>query len=285
MRQGRFVKGWIGLLSGLLVLNALAETLPPPEKKEYASSEILDEQFALAGKIIKVRFNRIYYASRQADGLYAGNLRSRVTPADGYYADPEGIPLRFPRDGFGSLSRFFPRPGVSYDEEASRIYATDSGTLYVQVSKDARPRFMAVGDQYRRDGDAGEYRWSVKTELPNLSDRHTVSVSDIWLFPEQLDGRIVELQFQRMGQITQIATNEYRVSVSGGRGCASVPLKVPPAGRAFFKEVELRQRDQEGSYSDNRVYVSVTLTANGTTELEAQGRRISGSGENAEYRW
>ncbi|HNX52981.1 MAG TPA: hypothetical protein PKI68_04485 [Pontiellaceae bacterium] len=287
MCKRRAMNCWMGLISGIFILNAMAETLSPPEKKEYSTGEILEEQFALAGKIIKVRFNRIYYVSKQPNGMYTGNLRSMVTLSGNYYSDPAGIQIRFPQEGFGYISKFLPKPGVSYEEEENRVYESDSGTLYVQVSNEARPGFVAIGDQYRREDDQEEeeYRWSVKTEPPDLSDRHTVSVSDVWLFPEYLNGRTVELQFRSIGQITQTAVNEYRVSVSDGRGCLSVPLIVPPAGRAFFKEIELSQRELEGSYQVSRVYVSVTINANGTTVLTAQGRRMSGSGDSAEYRW
>jgi hypothetical protein len=278
------IAGLLCPLSMSLGKDLLAQTLPPPVEKEFPAGGIMVEQFELAGKIIKVTFNRIYNVSRQKNGMYEGNLRSSVTPA-GNYSDFAGMQIRFSQEGLGYLFNFFPKPGTSDEESADRIFIPDSGVVYIQVGKDPRAGFVAIGDQYQKEGDEKGYRWSVKTEIPELAVKRAVSVSDVFLFPDQLVGKTVELQFYRAGQITQTAIDKYNISVWSGRGDTPVQIKFSEAGKAFFKEIAARHVEWDGSPDKHRVFVTVELSPNGTVLLIAQGRRIIESDDGTEYRW
>jgi hypothetical protein len=277
MSNGKKIERWLGVaISGFFILTATAEKLPPPVTGKYLAGEMMGQKIDLAGKIVKVKFNRISYAEKTKGDLYEGNLRSRPKERE----DKFGIQVQFPKEGLGYFLKFFPKPGT-WLRDASTLILSDEGEVYVQISTNANAGSVALGDRYEKDGDAGEYRWSVATEVPDLAGQRKVSVTDLALFPEQLDGKVVQLEFYEVGIIKQKTAEEYSTSVSCGRGHAGIPIIFPAAASEFFKEIATQQTAPK----ERCIYAQVTVSPKGVVFLEAKGRRAVGEGLDASYKW
>ncbi len=170
------------------------------------------------------------------------------------------------------------------------VSEADRGEVYVQVSSNANQDSVAVGDEYITDddeditdGDEGSYQWSVKTEIPDLAAKRTVSVSDVMLFPDQLNGKIVGLEFNAVEKIVQKSAEEYSASISCGRGHPPARIEFPAAGLAFFKEIA--NHEEEKNSQSHTVYALITVSPKGIVSLEAKGARVSEEEGDAEYRW
>ena len=246
---------------------------------QYLANEIESKQLQLAGKIVKVKFNRIEYVRKSGDGVYTGILLSFVKPKGSTYYSGPGVVVKFPQEGLGFFKNIMTPVGV--DDFISEMTKPDREEVYIQVGSDARSGSVAVGDQYKKDGDEREYRWSEKTEIPDLANQQKVSVRDAVLFPEQLNGKTVILEFYTVTQIKPKSDAEYNAYISSGRGDASVQITFPAAGLAFFKEIDA-QESRAKVYS---VYAKVNVSLKGIVTFEAKGRRVSGSGDEIEYRW
>lgn len=282
MHRAKKVERWLGVaISGFFILTATAEKLPPPVTGEYLAGDMESQQFALAGKIVKVKFNRISYVEKEKGELYEGNLRACVkAQGDSVYYDKPGIQVRFPKEGLGYFLRFFPKPGTGVND-VSALILSDDGEVYVQISTNAKAGSVALGNRYEEDGDAGEYRWSAATEVPDLAGQRKVSVSDLALFPEQLNGKVAQLEFYEVKRIKQKTAEEYSAFISCGNGHAMIPITFPAAASVFFKEIAGRQTDPKACY----VYAQVTVSPKGIVSLEAKGRRVVGEGLDASYKW
>ena len=246
---------------------------------QYLANEIESKQLQLAGKIVKVKFNRIEYVRKSGDGVYTGILLSFVKPKGSTYYSGPGVVVKFPQEGLGFFKNIMTPVGV--DDFISEMTKPDREEVYIQVGSDARSGSVAAGDQYKKDGDEREYRWSEKTEIPDLASQQKVSVRDAVIFPEQLNGKTVVIEFYTVTQIKPKSDAEYNAYISSGRGDASVQITFPAAGLAFFKEIDA-QESRAKVYS---VYAKVNVSLKGIVTFEAKGRRVSGSGDEIEYRW
>ena len=258
-----------------------AAKLPPPSDGEYPANEIGSARLELADKIIKVKFNRIYYMVNMGKGMYAGDLRSWVKLQGDTYTDREGIQIRFPQEGLGFFSKYIFNPGVGYEEWGGLMSSSDRATVYIQVGKTRKAGCVAVGDRYKKNGDEGEYEWSTETQIPDLTSQRKISVNDVWLFSDQLNGKTVELEFYEVGAIEPRTTGKFSASISSGRGHAFLSIDFPPEGKAFFKDI----LDQNKNPKANTVYAVVTVSPAGVITLEAKGRRASESGGELIYKW
>ncbi len=282
MHRAKKVERWLGVaISGFFILTATAEKLPLPADGEYIANDMESQQLALAGKIVKIKFNRISYAEKAKGELYAGNLRSCVKPQGDSYGDVPGVQVRFPKEGVGFFSKFIPKPGIGTEEWIASMIASDRGEVYVQISTNAKAGFLALGDRCEKDGDEAKYGWSADTEVPDLAGQKKVSVSDLALFPEQLNGKVVQLEFYQVKRIKQKTAEEFSAFVSCGSGHAMIPITFPAAASVFFKEIADRQTDPKAC----SVYAQVTVSPKGLVSLEAKGRRAIGEGVDAAYKW
>jgi len=254
--------------------------LPPPEKEKYLASEIKDHRVTLAGKIINVQFNRISSLEKIKSGQYAGDLRSSVKSENRTYYDTAGISVLFPPEGIGFFSAFIPKFGTARNDISNLIQA-DSGEVYVRIDPNERAFCVAVGDKYEKDGDGEVYKWSVKTEPPDFTAQSKLSVNDVILFPDQLNTKTVEVVFYSAKAIKQKSDKEYTALISCGTGHSSVPIDFPAEGKPFFDEIA-KQHEYPKEHS---LFVIVNVARTGVVTLEAKGRRASGSGDDATYKW
>jgi len=257
------------------------EKLPPPTDMEFSAKEVLDKKVELAGKIIKVKFNRTYDVQKNGDVLFTGQLCSRVKPINSTYTDIGGVMVDFPQEGLGFFLQSLSPLGVETEKWIEAMAEEDRWGVYVLVGS-GNYRSVAIGDDYTKDGDEGKYRWSVKTEIPDFSTKHTVSVSDVFLSPNQLNGKIVGLIFYDTWGIRQKSAEEYIASISCGRGHKSAKIKIPVAGYRFFKKLE---HVPARSSKDYIIYALIKVSPAGSFLMEAKGARISGEEDHAEYRW
>ncbi|MFA7369397.1 MAG: thioredoxin-like domain-containing protein [Kiritimatiellales bacterium] len=261
--------------------SAVAAKLPPPEKESCLAGGFESNQAGAAGKIIKIKFNRISYIQKLNKGLmYTGNLGSSEKSDGHIYYNHPGIQVRFPQEGVGFFSKFIPQSGSAQDD-VSYLIKPDLGEVYVQVSRNAETSSMAVGDRYNQDSDGGKYEWSVETEVPDLTAKDKVSVDDVLLFPNQLNGKTVVLEFYDAAKTPKKPAGESPAYISCGGGHARVEIAFPPEGKAFFKGIA----DQNHFPKANTVYAVVNVSGTGVITLEAKGRRASGSGDDVTYKW
>ncbi len=271
MRRNKTITRWLMVISGLFILTATAEKLPPPSETEYEAGGA--DGLPTAG-IVKVRFNRICNVAKQKDGFYSGDLRSMVVPAGNTYSDRGAQQIRFTVEGLGCFLKFIPKPGN--DDLISVMTAVNRGEVYVHADGAKTP--MAVGDKY--DKESGEYRWSVPTEIPEWGQKLKMSVSEIVYFPDQLNGKIVEAEFYFAAPVKNSGTG-CSTTISCGSGHAYVPVTFAAEGKPFFVEIASRGLNT-WVY---KVYARVKVDSSGRVSLEALGKRASGSGDSAEYRW
>ena len=263
------------------VADAVAPKLPPPEKGTCIAIEMDEKRSALAGKIVKIKFNRITSLQKIPKGqMYVGNLGSSEKSDDITYYDHPGIDVILPKEGLGFLSKFIPKFGSQHDD-VSYLIKPDLGEVYVQVGRNAKEPSIAVGDRYEQDGDEGTYKWSTDTEVPDLTTKDKVSVDDVLLFPEQLNGKTIAMEFYVVGKVPKKSVEESPAYVSCGMGHAYVQIAFPPEGKEFFKTIA----DQKNFPKANTVYAVVTVSRAGVVTLEAKGRRASGSGDEVTYKW
>ena len=277
MRNGRTIRRWAGVICGFFILTATAEKLPLPAGGEYAAKEIAPERIQLAGKIIKVKFNRTYFVHKLKSGLYTAELRSSEKPRkSGDYSvtmDSAGERVFFAQEGLGYFLKSVPESGR---DDSSVMQRQDQDEVYVQVGSGTN-RSVAVGNEYKKSGDEGEYQWSVKTEIPDLATKTKVTVSDAILFPDQLNGKIVRLEFYDAGKIEQKSAEGYSAFISCGRGHLPAPIKFPAAGLKFFKEIA-GQKKLNKAYT---IYAMINVSLRGMVSLEAKGTQFVAE----EYRW
>jgi len=262
--------------------NAAASKLPPPRKDACRASDIESNQANLAGDIIKIKFNRITGIQKLKKGaLYFGNLSSCEKSDGNIYYDHPGIQVLFPQEGLGYFSKFIPMFGAAQDD-VSYLIKPDLGEVYVRVGLDAEAVSLAVGDRYAQDGgDEGKYEWSADTEVPDLTAKDKVTVDDVLLFPDQLNGKTVALEFYDVEKTPKKPVESSPVYISCGRGHAYIETAFPPEGKEFFKGIA----DQKNFPRANTVYAVVKVARDGTVSLEAKGRRASGSGDEITYKW
>lgn len=272
MRRSKTITRWLMVISGFFILTATAEKLPPPSETEYEAGGA--DGLPTAG-IVKVRFNRIYNVAKQKDGFYFGDIRPMVAPEGDTYSDRGGQKIRFPTEGLGFFIKFIPKPGTG--DLIAVITSSARGEVYVRADGAKTP--LAVGDKY--DKDSGEYRWSAQTEIPEWGQKLKMSVSDIMLYPDQLNGKIIEAEFYIAAQVRNLSTG-FSTTISCGSGHAYVPVTFAAEGKPFFVEIASR-----GNLNTRvcKVFVRVKVDSSGRVSLEALGRRTSGSGDSAEYRW
>lgn len=279
MHKAKKIRALFGVISGLFILTATAEKLPPPVDGEYLANDMESQQLSLAGKVIKVKFNRTEAVRKTTDGTFAATLRSFVKPKGSTYHSGPGMRVRFPQEGLFFFKKSIPAPGN--DDFIFEMTKPDREEVYILVDGDSMKGSPAVGDQFKRNGDEGEYSWSKRTEVPDLASQRRVSVSDLVLFPEQLNGKTVMLEFHVVYQIKQKSTEKYVASISSGRGHPFIPITFPAEALAFFKEIEGRQ-SQSNVCS---IYAEVNVSPKGEVSFEAKGRRLIGEGLDAVYKW
>jgi hypothetical protein len=278
VRKGKTIGRWIFVICGFFILTAIAEELPPPEKEKQSASEMVDKRISLAGKIIKVQFNRISYLAKISNGQYAGDLRAQVKAEDRTFYDKPGLSVLFPPEGLGFFSKCISKFGTA-DNDISDLSRQNVWEVYVLVATNAKAPSMALGDKCKADSDMNKYEWSVETEVPDLTTESKVSVNDVVLFPEQLNAKTVELVFYDVGQIKQKSGNDYTAFISCGMGHAAVQINFPAEGKPFFDKIASRKSVP----LENRVYASIDVNPKGVITLQAKGRRVSSSGD--EYKW
>jgi hypothetical protein len=261
--------------------NATASKLPAPEDGEYAANDIGSSRAQFVGKVIKVKFNRIYYVQKQKTGIgmYAGNLRSWVKLQGSTYSDRAGIQIAFPKEGLGFFSKYIFKHGIGYDEWGGLMSSSDRAEVYVKIGEDRKAGDVALGDRYKKDD--GEYEWSTETDIPDLASQREISVNDVALFPDQLNGKTVELVFYEAERVEQKSTEECSALISSGRGHQYIPITFPSAGKAYFKGIA----DQDHGSKAATVYATVKISPAGIVTLEAKGRRASGSDDDVTYKW
>jgi hypothetical protein len=279
MSRRKTIKQWLGISIGFFVLIATAETLPPPSDKEYQAGGTEGIPSGQSGLVVKVKFNRIYNVFKQKDGFYTGDMRSSVQPQGDTYSDRTGLKVRFSQDGLGFFSKFIPKLGST--DPIYLMTLPDRGEVYIQTDGSAKTGYMAVGDQYEKEEEGGGYRWSTETEMPELAQKRKVSVGETVLFPEDVNGKIVEIEFFSANQIKE-SNGAYSAGLSCGLGHVTVQIKFPPEGKPFFQEIVEQGRLNNKAYS---VFANVSVSPSGIVSLEAKGRRMSGSGDDAKYRW
>ncbi|NOU35931.1 MAG: hypothetical protein HOO88_04085 [Kiritimatiellaceae bacterium] len=198
-----------------------------------------------------------------------------VAPDGDTYSDRRGQQIRLPVEGLGFFSKFIPKPGTG--DLIAVMTAATRGEVYVLADGAKAP--LAVGDKY--DKDSGEYRWSAQTEIPEWGQKLKMSVSEIMLYPDQLNGETVEAEFFVAAQVKSLGTG-FGSAISCGSGHAHVPVTFAAEGKPFFVEIASR-----GNLNTRicKAYVRVKVDPSGRVSLEALGKRVSGSGDEAEYRW
>ncbi|MCC7299815.1 MAG: hypothetical protein IT583_01910 [Verrucomicrobia bacterium] len=278
MCKGAAIARRFMIILGLFVLTTTAEKLPPPAEEECLATELASKQALLAGKIIKVKFNRIEQVRKSIDGTYTGTLFSSVKPKGDTYFSGAGLHIRFPQEGLGFFLKRCPPPGV--DDVIAELTKPDREEVYIEVSRNSETGSLATGDLYQKAGDEGAYKWSRETEIPDLSSEKKISVNDVLLYPAQLNGKIIEVEFYSVDRIKQESAEESVAAISCGRGHSFALITFPTASLAFFKEIENRTTRSRAC----SVYVKVVSTR-GVIRLKALGRRVSGSGDEAEYGW
>ncbi|MCU0858285.1 MAG: hypothetical protein MUC65_07775 [Pontiellaceae bacterium] len=273
------IKWLIGGVCGFFCLTALAETYPEPEKDKYAAPDLLKEKGLLTGKVIEVKFNRIAQIRRVKDGLYAGNLRSREMPEKSrdlkFFPDNPGLDVNFPAEGLGLFSKFIPILGAGINNTA--LGNDDSGAVYVLIGDQTS---VALGDRYNGNG---EYAWSKKAKIPDLTEANKISVTDVLLYPEQLTGQIIELQFYYVRELSK-GVSTCTVSVRDGYGDSYSRLLIdfPPEGVEFFEEAE---KQDAGVLVARKVFAAVELASPGSVSVKALGKRRQLKGDDAVYKW
>lgn len=264
-----------------ILQNPADSKLPPPEKGICLAKEFESEQSALAGRIVKIKFNRITEIQKMRKGpWYAGTLRSSEKSDGDIYSSSSGIQLGFTQEGLGFFSKFIPMYGSAQDD-ISCLIKPDLGEVYVQIGLNEKEPSIAVGDRYRQDGEDGKYEWSEATEVPDLAVKEKVTVDDVLLFPDQLNGKTVVVEFYNVIKSRNKPADQSPVYISCGYGHSSVETSFPPEGKALFKSVE----EQNNFPKANRIYATVIVSPAGVLTLEARGRRASGSGDEATYKW
>lgn len=260
---------------------AAALKLPPPRKDVCRASDIESNQANLAGDIIKIKFNRITDIQKLKKGsLYFGNLSSCEKSDGNIYYDHPGIQVTFPQEGLGYFSKFIPMFGAAQDD-VSYLIKPDLGEVYVRIGRNTEAVSTAAGDRYSQDGDEGKYEWSANTEVPDLNAKDKVTVDDVLLFPDQLNGKTVALEFYDVEKTPKKPVESSPVYISCGRGHAYIETAFPPEGKEFFKGIA----EQKNFPRANTVYAVVKVARDGTVSLEAKGRRASGSGDEITYKW
>jgi hypothetical protein len=169
----------------------------------------------------------------------------------------------------------------SAQDDVSYLIKPDLGEVYVQIGRNAETASIAVGDRYNQDSDGGKYEWSADAEIPDLIAKDKVSVDDVLLFPNQLNGKTVVLEFYDVEKTPKKPAGESPAYISCGDGHARVQIAFPPEAKAFFKGIA----DQKNFPKANTVYAVVNIASTGVVTLEAKGRRVSESGGDVIYKW
>lgn len=257
--------------------------LPPPEEEPCLAIEINEKRSALVGKIVKIKFNRINNLQKEGKKpQYTGNLRSSEKSSGNIYTSHPGIQVIFPQERLGYFTKFIPNFGHSQNDVSSLI-KPDNGEVYVQIGRTAKEDSTVVGDRYEHTDDGGEYKWSTYTDadVPDLTAKDTVTVDDVLLFPDQLNGKTVAVEFYCLVKSKNKPTGESPVYIASGGGHAYVQIDFPPEGKEFFKDIT----DQQDFAKLATVYAVVNVSRDGSVSLKAKGRRASGSGDDLSYKW
>ncbi|MFA6174787.1 MAG: thioredoxin-like domain-containing protein [Kiritimatiellales bacterium] len=261
--------------------SAVAAKLPPPEKESCLAAEFESNQADLAGKIVKIKFNRISYIQKLNKGrMYTGNLRASEKSDGNIYSSHPGIQVIFPQVGLGCFAKFIPKSGTAQDD-VSILTAPDLGEIYVRIGLNEKEPSIAVGDRYEKDNDEGQYKWSADTEVPDFLSKDKVTANDVLLFPDQLSGKTVVVEFYNVIKSRNKPAEQSPVYISGGYDHATVQIAFPPEGKEFFKGIA----DQKNFPRANTVYAVVKVSGTGVITLEAKGRRVSESGGDLIYKW
>jgi len=278
MKQIQNMKFLVAGVFGLFCFAASAETYPEPEKRSVVAVDAGQEKADLIGKVVKVEFNRISLIHKVKDGVYGGDLRSRSKPEESgdweIFSDDPGVVVQFSAEGLGVLSKFIPEVGGGRND-VTPLGNSDDGKVYVLIGDRVS---TALGDRY---GGGGEYVWSKKNKMPDLSDAKKVSVTDLLLYPEQLSGKTFELEFYYAEDLKKGSPCTVLVSSAlfGHRG---VSVDFPPDGMEFFQEAV----DQDDAILRARtVFATVDVSSSGKISVKALGRRQQGKGEDAVYKW
>ncbi len=243
------------------------------------------ERFRFAGKIIEVKFNRLYSVKKIGEGLYAGNLRSSVDPdTSSTYVDASGLQFQFSREGFYHFSEYIPEIGIERvspgPEWLALMNKSDQGEVYLQIPTNASLPILALGDKYTKSDEpnGGEYKWKKERPGPVLENEQEMSSSDLFLFSDQLNGKIVEVEFYNTELFEQKTANMCTIYIDCGVGHDSIPVKFSPEGKEFFEDTI-----KKGGSHKNCVYATVQVDERGFITLDAKGTRFSRS--KGEYRW
>jgi hypothetical protein len=259
----------------------VAPKLPPPEKETFRAIEMESKQSALAGKIVKIRFNRIAYMQKfGTKSLYTGNLRSNEKSDSRTYTSHPGIQVIFPKEGLGLFSKFIPKSGTVKDD-ISILVEPDVGEVYVRIGLNEKDPATAVGDRHEQDDDGGQYTWSVDAEVPDLTSKNKVTANDVLLFPDQLNGKTVEVEFYNVLKSKSKSADQSSVYITCGIDHGTIQTSFPPEGTEFLNGIEAEKNYPKA----HTLHAVVSVSSAGIVTLKAKGRRASGSGDDVTYKW
>jgi hypothetical protein len=185
--------------------------------------------------------------------------------------DDSGIPVQFSTNSLGVLSKFITK---------YFIFAGDNGSVYVLIGNSES---IALGDRYTSDG---EYVWSGKAKIPDMADARSVSVVDLWLYSDQLNGKTMELEFYNVFNLRK-GSPDSMVTVLDSwdeSGCR-VDVEFSQEGIGFFEEFDSETLDRSKTERACKVYVTVGVSSSGDVSVRAVGRRRKGKGDDATYTW
>jgi len=267
-------KGWLMLgIVGLLCASIIAA--PPPESEKITATDLAKYSVMFHGKVVRVSFNRMEFVFKEADAVFSGVLCSQ-SKSDGMHIHPDpGIRITFPAEGYGALSPFILQEREGH-ADLKNLTAANNGDVYVLMDGSA---IKALGDRYKE----GVYEWSKKTVFPDVANAKIVSGSDLFLFPELLNGKILQLEFYSVRKLTRRTDNQTEIRIlSNTASHFGLLVDVPPEGLEFFEEaIDQSQTELQA----NSIFVKVEAAIGGEVTVKALGRRQVGKGEEATYKW
>jgi hypothetical protein len=270
-----------GIILFSFIFSALSdeseEKPPAPSEITVDAVDVASRRAELAGQVVQIKFNRIYYVSRLIKSrLFSGDLRSQADSIGNTYYNREGIDVRFMDEGYGYLSQFIPPEGID-ENDVSNLIKSNEGEVYVWINVKPKEDSLVLGDIYETNDDGGTYSWSKKTDVPDLMKKRYVTTSEMVFFDTQLKDKIVKLEFHEVTDIEQKSPERYKARIRDGYGHTSVSIYFPKEAEEFFQKIATQTKDPSPQY----VYAEVKISEQGYVAVFAKGRRLRGS----TYRW